>query len=1323
MSIVGSNALAGASGQSAGGGGAGYQISRSVRLNSADTANFTRTVSTASNRKTWTYSLWAKLQPATIGGYNLLWSATPNGSSGDQDALYIDSSTDQMIFMMNITDPGGSNFTVFQTQRKFRDPSAWQHIVLRYDATASSNYVKLWINGVEETAFTTDNRNSSTLSNHNAAWNAAGPHRIGVAHSNNDRFNGYLAEIHFVDGTALAASDFGEFDSNNVWQAKAYSGAYGPTPVNYYDNSQTDLPDGNVYLGSQPVENIFDGSDTTYARINRGSNSQTVATFKWEPTGGYAGVTKLRIKYNYSQQYRINGGTWYNVNNNGGYQEIYNGSSFTLNTLEIRRSDASGSDYGIYVHAIEINDSLVTNINNNGFYLNFSDNTSTTTLAEDSSGSNNDWTANNISVTDSDGTIYAEFDGSNNKYLRKSGQGVLPGSNGAFTIECHFYPHSTNVIGLFDGGSGQTSIIRNYGNNTIAKQGGGSVSFAGDYTQNAWNHIAVVYTGSTGTDTLTVYVNGVSSGSASGLNGFTPGSNFDIGTINGGGDGKFDGFLRNFRVTHSAVYTSAFTAPSHANNLTAIANTKLLVITTPGNGLTTDASVSNYTLTNNGSVQSASLAAASQTDSFIDTPTNYTADSGNNGGNYATLNPLDVNSSTTLSNGNLFCDKTGTSGYGLVKSSIAVSSGKWYCEYKLSGADQVVGVTLASNGVGNGDYVSSVAGGIGYYSANGSIYTISGSSAYGNTFGSGDVIGIALDLDNGKVFFSKNGTFQNSGDPAAGTNPAASSLSGTYVFGRNSGAQSNTTADGDWNFGQRPFQYPPGGTGGPSSDYKSICTTNLPAPTISDPSTVMDAVTYTGNGSSKTISGVGFSSDLIWTKCRNQARSHYLMDTVRGISKYLISEQTSAEGTNTTNRILSVTSDGWTLGINNSFNGNNDTYVAWAWDAGSSNTTISAGSLNSTAYNQSAVWSGMCSPTPDTNTFANGFDGSTTTTFAGGINAGEYFTFTPTGGITFTDKIRVYNGAVSGASYKYNNGSATTFPTNSWTTVATGGGTMTSFAVTRSGTAVHGWYAIEVDGKILVDQGATPAVNVPAVASTCRTNQTAGFSIVSYTGNSVAGSKIGHNLNAQPSLILLKNRDRSINWAVGHLAANSFVDGDLNLNTTNAKGTGYVGFFGADPTSSVFTVQGNYESNYANEDYIAYCFSPVEGYSAFPSHTVQSGTNFVYLGFRAKLVILKRTGVGTTTNISYASWAMFDTERDTYNEVDFDTILYGNRNYAEGKRGDGAGSTGGSYLNIDILSNGIRFQSGAAEFSQPSDKIIVMAWAENPFSLNGGLAR
>ncbi len=224
MSVIGSNVLAGASGQSTGGGGGGgAAISRSLRFNSGDSAYLNRTPSAAGNRKTWTYSLWAKLQPATIGGYNLLWSCTPNGSSGDQDALYIDNSTDQMVFVMNITDPGGANLTVFQTQRVFRDPSAWYHIVLRYDATASSNYVKLWINGVEETSFATDNRNNSSLSNHDAAWNSTGEHRISKSHAN-DYLNGYLADVHFIDGLALAPTDFGETDDNGVWRPEEVGG-------------------------------------------------------------------------------------------------------------------------------------------------------------------------------------------------------------------------------------------------------------------------------------------------------------------------------------------------------------------------------------------------------------------------------------------------------------------------------------------------------------------------------------------------------------------------------------------------------------------------------------------------------------------------------------------------------------------------------------------------------------------------------------------------------------------------------------------------------------------------------------------------------------------------------------------------------------------------------------------------------------------------------------------------------------------------------------------------------------------------------------------
>ena len=101
----------------------------------------------------------------------------------------------------------------------------------------------------------------------------------------------------------------------------------------------------------------------TYARVNKGVTAGiSTATFKWEPACGYEGVTKLRVKQAHGQQYRINGdaGTWTPVNN-GIYHEIYNGASFTLNTLELRRTGlyVSGTQ-GFFVYAIEINDVLIS---------------------------------------------------------------------------------------------------------------------------------------------------------------------------------------------------------------------------------------------------------------------------------------------------------------------------------------------------------------------------------------------------------------------------------------------------------------------------------------------------------------------------------------------------------------------------------------------------------------------------------------------------------------------------------------------------------------------------------------------------------------------------------------------------------------------------------------------------------------------------------------------------------------------------------------------------------------------------------------------------
>jgi hypothetical protein len=137
------------------------------------------------------------------------------------------------------------------------------------------------------------------------------------------------------------------------------------------------------------------------------------------------------------------------------------------------------------------------------------------------------------------------------------------------------------------------------------------------------------------------------------------------------------------------------------------------------------------------------------------------------------------------------------------------------------------------------------------YADSGQKFASGSGSAYGASYTTGDIIGVAFDKDAGSLTFYKNGISQG---------VAFTGLTSALYFpawsDRNSGASSSFTA----NFGQRPFAYTA------PSGFKALCTTNLPEPTIADGSTAMDVALYTGNGSTQTISGLNFSPDLVWIK-------------------------------------------------------------------------------------------------------------------------------------------------------------------------------------------------------------------------------------------------------------------------------------------------------------------------------------------------------------------------------------------------------------------------------------------------------------------------
>ena len=105
--------------------------------------------------------------------------------------------------------------------------------------------------------------------------------------------------------------------------------------------------------------------------------------------------------------------------------------------------------------------------------------------------------------------------------------------------------------------------------------------------------------------------------------------------------------------------------------------------------------------------------------------------------------------------------------------------------------------------------------------------------------------------------------------------------------------------------------------------------------TIDDPTIYFNTVLYTGNASTQSITGVGFSPSFVWIKSRNDTNENYLFDVIRGVHEPLISSANTAETTDT-NTVTSFDSDGFSIGNNTGINGSSDTEVAWNWKAGTS---------------------------------------------------------------------------------------------------------------------------------------------------------------------------------------------------------------------------------------------------------------------------------------------------------------------------------------------------------------------------------------------------
>ena len=257
-------------------------------------------------------------------------------------------------------------------------------------------------------------------------------------------------------------------------------------------------------------------------------------------------------------------------------------------------------------------------------------------------------------------------------------------------------------------------------------------------------------------------------------------------------------------------------------------------------------------------------------------------------------------------------------------------------------------------------------------------------------------------------------------------------------------------------------------------------------------------------------------------------------------------------------------------------------------------------------------------------------------------------------------------------------------------------------SVNQSGETYVGWNWLA---------GGTASSNtVGDIASQVSANTTSGFSIVSYTGTG-SNATIGHGLGVAPKFIIVKVRDAIRYWAVQTSTGAGF---EMNLNVNEAQTATSVYWNSTDPTSSVFSVGTNAATNNSGDDYIAYVFAPIKGFSKMGSYIGNGSTDgtFVYTGFKPAFVMCKRTD-------STGVWFMCDNKRVGFNGRPNNTATVGNPELsANDSRSEAAGNT-----NImDIFSNGFKLISSGAEINGSGASFIYMAFAENPFVTSTGIA-
>ena len=688
--------------------------------------------------------------------------------------------------------------------------------------------------------------------------------------------------------------------------------------------------------------------------------------------------------------------------------------------------------------------------------------------------------------------------------------------------------------------------------------------------------------------------------------------------------------------------------------------------------------------------------------------------------NFATLNPID-NNSGVISNGNLTYGDDGSNDWNNSRATIGASSGKWYWEMRPDEINQVICASIAGpagNDSTNGARLGYLPGqsddaGVTYYD-DGKLYHADNQNtggAWGAAYFEGDIIGIALDMDDsgGKVWFSRNGSWQASGNPSTGSNPARNNLktyadtwfpiSGTYF--------ANTTQT--FNFGQNPT-------------FSNIAALNKNRINSSTADSVWHQSSNTGTHVDWTVSSGGTELDVAvpnGSYARVKLRS--ADGTIDPKKTYLLSFKYTTGPAN--------------LGVNN------DQGYMTAVDGSAAPNGLSSGNFYSFVIHGTSE------------VFITGFTGSTYALdnvivseidecYTDDSGKGKFHYQPPTGYLALCeDNLPTPAIADPGDHFKTvlyrgdgNNGHSitgvgfqpdlvwlkerTSTSSHQWHDSVRGAGNVliSNVTNTESYSATY-LYSLDSDGFTLGTSGGVNAstddyvawcwkAGGPAITNNdgSRTtqisvNQTAGFSIGTFTGDVANTHTIGHGLGKVPAMIIVKERTGNSGWAVYHKSRGNTKVSYLNFTDAEYTETGDTSSWNAtDPTSSVFSVGKNGATN--DNTLVFYAWAEIEGFSKFGSYTGNGSADgpFVYCGFKPAWVMFKQTNDAN-------NWHIADSSRKSINPVNM--VLRANLSNAE--------SANNTSFDIDFLSNGFKLRSTNDELNENTSSYIFMAFAESPF--------